>query len=54
MISDNVEKDLKVVVELFKVNGHNYEISIAFEKAQNPPNPIIISCKTEIGYSFTK
>ncbi len=51
-VSDNNEKRFKSYGwNYLKVDGHNYkEILVALKKAQKSTKPIIISCKTKIGY----
>ncbi len=51
-VSDNHEKRMKSYGwDYLNINGHNYkEISKALKKAQKSKKPIVISCKTTIGY----
>ena len=50
-VSDNFKKDLKDMVGIIFINGHNEkEIFKALKKVQKAKKPTVISCKTKIGY----
>jgi transketolase len=51
-VSDDHEKRFKSYGwDYIKINGHNFkEIAKAFKKTQKSKKPIVISCKTTIGY----